>query len=157
MEEAARNRDQLEYGTARRVSTAYEGMPGDAAHGRQVARDFLTSVQAVHGFPVSDRAMETVQLVVSELLTNAFRHAPGPCLLDLELLGGRVRITVWDNSSALPTPSPRDPARVGQHGLEIVMAVSQSFEVHREPLGKRMVAAVMLADDPDGDIAGHRP
>jgi hypothetical protein len=37
------------------------------------------------------------------------------------------------------------------------MAVCQSFEVHREPVGKRTTAAVELADDPGGDAAGHRP
>lgn len=37
------------------------------------------------------------------------------------------------------------------------MAVSQSFEVHREPVGKRTVAAIMLADAPDGNASGHRP
>jgi hypothetical protein len=50
-----------------------------------------------------------------------------------------------------------DPGRVGQHGLEIVMAVCQDFEVHREPVGKRPVASVMLADDPGGVVsARHR-
>jgi hypothetical protein len=57
----------------------------------------------------------------------------------------------------LPVARAADPGRVGAHGLEIVVAVSQSFEVHREPVGKRTVAAVMLADDPDGDVAGHQP
>jgi hypothetical protein len=45
---------------------------------------------------------------------------------------------------------------VGQHGLEIVMAVCRSFEMHREPVGKRIVAAVVLADDPVGDEASDQ-
>ncbi|WP_345664702.1 hypothetical protein [Streptomyces venetus] len=40
--------------------------------------------------------------------------------------------------------------------MEIVTAVCQSFEVHRELVGKR-TAAVMLADDDAGDISGHQP
>jgi anti-sigma regulatory factor (Ser/Thr protein kinase) len=140
-----------------RVSQAYEGNPGDIAQGREVARIFLTRLQCVHGLPVSARAMDIVQLVVSELLTNACKYSCGPCLLDLELAGGRVEVTVWDSEPALPVAGAADPGRIGQHGLEIVMAVCQSFEVHREPVGKRTTAAVMLADDPGGDTAGHQP
>lgn len=56
----------------------------------------------------------------------------------------------------LPSVQAADPERVGQHSLEIVMAVSQTFCVHREPVGKRITASVVLADDPGGDAAGHQ-
>lgn len=62
------------------VSAAFEGS-AEIAEARDMARDFLTSLQAVHGLPVSARAMGMVQLVVSELVTNARKYAPGPCLL----------------------------------------------------------------------------
>ncbi|WP_458078977.1 hypothetical protein [Streptomyces sp. EMB26] len=54
-----------------------------------------------------------------------------------------------------PAPHPAGPGRGGQHGLGIVMAVCQSFEVRREPLGKRVRAAIVLADGPGGDPAGR--
>ncbi|GGV73969.1 hypothetical protein GCM10010277_87900 [Streptomyces longisporoflavus] len=63
-------------------------------------------MQAVHGIPVSPRVMDVVQLVVSELVTNAYKHAPGPCLLDLEVDGGSVKICVWDAGTTLPTIHP---------------------------------------------------
>jgi anti-sigma regulatory factor (Ser/Thr protein kinase) len=132
----------------------FEGS-GDIAAARGMARDFLESLQAVHGLPVSQRAMGIVQLVVSELVTNTRKYAPGPCLLTLEASAGSVEVTVWDSSATLPAILAPDPGRVGQHGLEIVMAVCRSFEVHREPVGKRIKAAVVLADDPDGDATGH--
>ncbi|GGP56059.1 hypothetical protein GCM10010287_04080 [Streptomyces variabilis] len=47
------------------------------------------------------------------------------------------------------------PGRGGQHGLGIVMAVCQSFEVRREPVGERVRAAIVLADGPGGDSAGR--
>ncbi|MEU9882562.1 ATP-binding protein [Streptomyces phaeochromogenes] len=157
MDGAGQNRGGLLGDGLVRVSQAYEGRAGDIAQGREVARGFLTRLQSVHGLPVSARAMDVVQLVVSELLTNACKYASGPCLLDLELAGGRVEVTVWDSEPVLPVARAADPGRIGQHGLEIVMAVCQSFAVHREPVGKRTTAAVMLADDPGGDIAGHQP
>lgn len=77
-------------------------------------------------------------------------------LLTLELTGEAVTVAVWDTEPQLPVILPRDPQRVGRHGLEVVTAVCQSFEVHREPVGKRVVAAVTWCDDPVGDLAGHR-
>ncbi|MEE1764728.1 ATP-binding protein, partial [Streptomyces sp. SP17KL33] len=37
-----------------------------------------------------------------------------------------------------------DTGRVGQHGLEIVMAVAQGFEARQEPVGKRITARIAL-------------
>jgi anti-sigma regulatory factor (Ser/Thr protein kinase) len=122
---------------------------------RHAARAFLTEVQAVHGIPVSDRAMGMVQLVVSELVTNAHKYAPGPCLLDLEINDGAVEISVWDTDPTLPVAQAADPGRVGQHGMEIVIGVCRSFEMRREPVGKRIKAAIVLADDPGGHPAGR--
>jgi hypothetical protein len=34
--------------------------------------------------------------------------------------------------------------------------VCRSFEVHREPVGKLIKTAVVLADDPGGDAAGRQ-
>jgi anti-sigma regulatory factor (Ser/Thr protein kinase) len=138
------------------ASAAFEGS-AEIAEARDLARGFLVSVQAVHGLPVSARAMGMVQLVVSELVTNARKYAPGPCLLDLEIGEGAVQISVWDSSTTLPSVQAADPERIGQHGLEIAMAVSQTFCVHREPVGKRITAAVELADDPGGAPAGRQP
>ncbi|MFB0619059.1 ATP-binding protein [Streptomyces sp. AGS-58] len=137
------------------VSAAFEGDEGIAA-ARDLARSFLSDVQAVHGLPVSGRVMGMVQLVVSELVTNARKYAPGPCLLTLTVEDGAVQVSVWDSDPTLPAVLAPDPGRIGQHGLEIVMAVSQSFAVHREPMGKRVTATVTLADDPDGGAAGRR-
>ncbi|MFF0190893.1 ATP-binding protein [Streptomyces sp. NPDC005244] len=136
------------------VSAMFEGTE-DIADARRTARDFLMSLQIVHGLPVSPRAMDTVQLVVSELVTNAHKYAPGSCLLTMETRQGAVEVTVWDSGATLPLILGPDPERIGQHGLEIVMAGCRSFEVHREPVGKRIRVVVVLADDPGGDPAGH--
>lgn len=98
----------------------------------------------------------SVVLVVSELVSNAHRHAPGPCLLTLALRDGGIAVTVWDGGASLPTFSPRDPARIGRHGLEVVTALSRSFEIHRETTGKRITAVVPLTDHSDGITAAHR-
>jgi anti-sigma regulatory factor (Ser/Thr protein kinase) len=101
--------------------------------------------------------MDLTQLVVSELVTNARKYAPGPVLMDLRIAGDPVEVVVWDCDPVLPVARAADAGRVGQHGLEIVMAVAQGFEAHREPVGKRITARIALLDDPGGAIAGRRP
>ncbi len=146
--------DQLSAGRPLLSAVALEG--GERiAKARDAARRFMIEVQAVHGIPVSERAMGLAELVVSELVTNAHKYAPGPCLLDLEVSDGAVEISVWDSDPALPVPREADPHRIGKHGLEIVMAVCRSFEIRREPVGKRVKAAIVLADDPGGHPAGR--
>lgn len=115
----------------------------------------MTEVQAVHGIPVSDRATGLVELVVSELVTNAHTYAPGLCLLDLKVSDGAVEISMWDSGPVLPVPRFPAPDRVGKHGLEIVVAVCRSFEIRREPVGKRIRAAIVPGDDPGGHPAGR--
>jgi hypothetical protein len=113
---------------------------------------------AVHGLPVTERAMGMTQLVVSELVTSAVKYAPGPVMLDLQISDGAVRVSVWDSDPVLPEVAVTDPQRVGRHGLEITLAVSQAYEVRRGPVGKRVTTVIALADDPGGNIAWpHHP
>ncbi|AMW11858.1 hypothetical protein A4E84_21565 [Streptomyces qaidamensis] len=52
-------------------------------------------------------------------------------------------------------PGRAGSGRVGSGGMvEVAMAACLSFEVRREPVGKRVKAAIVLADDPGGDPAG---
>ncbi|MFI2511727.1 ATP-binding protein [Streptomyces sp. NPDC018972] len=142
---------------AMHTTVALDGKGTDIAHARHLAVGFLTRVQAEYGLPVSQRAMDVTQLVVSELVTNARKYAPGPALLDLRIAGDTIVVSVWDSDSVLPIARAADVGRVGQHGLEIVMAVAQGFEARREPVGKRITARLALADDPGGALTGHPP
>jgi anti-sigma regulatory factor (Ser/Thr protein kinase) len=105
--------------------------------------------------PVSERALGMTQLVVSELVTNAVKYAPGPIALELRILDGAVRVSVWDSAPVLPDVAAGDPRRVGGHGLEITLAVSQAYEVHREPVGKRVTALIALTDGPEAAFTGR--
>ncbi|MFF9850451.1 ATP-binding protein [Streptomyces litmocidini] len=145
------------YGRALQTTVALEGDGTDIAQARHLASGFLTRVQAEHGLPVSQRALDLTQLVVSELVTNAHKYAPGPVLLDLRVIGDLVEVVVWDSDPVLPIARAADAGRVGQHGLEIVMAVAQGFEAQREPVGKRVTARLALVDDPGGAVSGRPP
>ncbi|MEU0414775.1 ATP-binding protein [Streptomyces griseorubiginosus] len=131
-------------------TVALEGDGASIADARRHAAEFLARVQAEHGLSISQRAVDVTRLVVSELVTNALKYAPGPVLLDLRIAGDMVEVVVWDGDPVLPVARAADVGRVGQHGLEIVMAVAQGFEAQREPVGKRITARIALADDSGG-------
>jgi two-component sensor histidine kinase len=125
---------------------AWSGPPPPAARARAEADALLSALQDTHRIAVAPRAADGIRLVVSELIANAARHAPGPGRLDLRAAGrGRlVRITVWDTSPAMPQPRPSDPRRVGGHGLEIVTALSSRLFVQHAAEGKQITADVPL-------------
>ncbi|WP_369221397.1 ATP-binding protein [Streptomyces sp. R39] len=150
------------------VTIALDGAAGCIAGARDRTWEFLTRVQPEYGLPVTARTMDLAQLVVSELVTNALKYAPGPVLLRLRVVDGMVEIEIWDSEPTLPLARAADAGRVGQHGLEIVLAVVQGFEARREPVGKCVTARLALFDDPllgfggpargGGRAApGHRP
>ncbi len=131
-----------------RIASTLCGDDDDIARARHLSADFLARVRTEHGLDVSRRAVDLTRLVVSELVTNVRKYAPGPASLDLRIDGDAVEITVWDRDPVLPVARAADIGRVGQHGLEIVMAVARSFEARREPVGKRIIVTLALTDDP---------
>ncbi|OKJ90245.1 hypothetical protein AMK31_00330 [Streptomyces sp. TSRI0107] len=70
-----------------------------AAH---VARVTVRAVLSSHG---RDEVLDAVELLVSELVTNAYLHTDGPASLRLTALtDGRLRVGVWDSDPRIPAP-----------------------------------------------------
>ncbi|MFI0811949.1 ATP-binding protein [Streptomyces echinatus] len=147
-------RDAASAGCPLQITVALAGDGTDIARARHLAADFLSRGRSEHALAVSQRGMDLTQLVVSELVTNACKYAPGPALMGLRIDGGAVEVTVWDSDPVLPVARAADAGRVGQHGLEIVMAVAQGFQAQREPVGKRITARIPLTDAPGGRLDG---
>ncbi|MFF6771977.1 ATP-binding protein [Streptomyces sp. NPDC012637] len=117
---------------------------GAIASARAFTADFLAAAPSSTSGPVAQERVELAQLVVSELVTNAVRHAAGPCRLLLELRRDTLDISVFDGEAAAPVPRGHDPRRIGQHGVEIVLAVCESLSVEPAPEGKRVRACLSL-------------
>ena len=144
---------------AHAVGVAVPLNDGDAsiAEARHLAVDFLTRARTDQHVAVSARAMDLTQLVVSELVTNACKYAPGPLLMELSIVDATVAVTVHDSASSQPVARAEDPHRIGGHGLEIVMAVAQKFQVQLEPAGKYITAHIALTDEPATGASARQP
>ncbi|MFG2810405.1 MULTISPECIES: ATP-binding protein [Streptomyces] len=127
-----------------RVGFALGGDDGCIADARQRALAFLKQAGEEYGLTVPARAQHLTQLVVSELVTNAYKYAPGPVLVELGLTARAVEVVVWDSDPTVPAARAADPGRIGGHGLEIVKAVTDALSVHRETVGKRVAARIDL-------------
>ncbi|WP_461110717.1 ATP-binding protein [Streptomyces calidiresistens] len=140
---------------APRLTAALDGIAGDIARARHLTADFLTRP---HPDPApSPRVVEIARLVVSELVTNACKYAPGPLVMELRLTGAALRIEVRDSAPMTPAARTADPTRVGRHGLEIVTALTGGVEVRPESNGKRVIAHLPLRPDPPPDPAPGTP
>lgn len=119
------------------------------ADARQATREFLAETAPIFAvdLPLTDDDAGMAQLVVSELVTNAHKYAPGPSRLILTRTPDSFQVAVEDTNADLPRPRGADPWRVGQHGLEIVVAVCRTLDVRREAVGKRVTAVLDLTGD----------
>ncbi|MDO0929337.1 ATP-binding protein [Streptomyces sp. TG1A-8] len=136
--------------TALRYGAVWDSGAARAADARQALRAFLAYAPRTGRDPLPGPLALDAELAVSELVTNAVRHAPGPCGMTLRLSGEELAITVWDTSAEEPVARGADPRRVGGHGLHLVHAVSDRVVVAPHPTGKQVTAHLRLAP-------GHRP
>jgi len=82
------------------------------------AREFVASKLQTWGI---DKAYPDVELLTSELVTNAIRHADGDVEISIDHSNTDcVRIEVRDLSERLPVMRPLETARDGGWGLHIV-------------------------------------
>ncbi|WP_033210660.1 ATP-binding protein [Streptomyces bikiniensis] len=131
-----------------RAGYALDGDGTRIADARHHATAFLDKARAAHDLTLSERARDLTVLVVSELVTNACKYAPGPVLMELRISTESVEVVVWDSDPVVPAVLSADPSRVGRHGMEIVKAVTTDLLIEQEPVGKRITARIVLSDDP---------
>ncbi|WP_258308652.1 ATP-binding protein [Streptomyces sp. NWU339] len=136
-----------------RSGVAWDSGVARAADARRVLRAFLGRVPLSGRPPVPALPALDAELVVSELVTNAIRHAPGPCGLILQLCDRELAITVWDTSTAEPTVNQGDRHRVGGHGLHLVHTVSDRVVLASRPPGKQITAHLRLTANVERDAA----
>lgn len=80
---------------------------------------------------VSEDTMFRAQLLATELVTNAVRHAGSPVELTVALGEGRVRIQARDGSPATPASPPAE-SETRHRGLFLVEDLSEDWGVEVE-------------------------
>lgn len=114
------------------LSTSVAEFSAPAGRGAAaLTRDFVRRTLVDWGYRGNH---DDVVLVVSELVTNALRHAAGTPLLRLVGAGPGLRIEVADASPALPRSRPAGTS--GGWGLTLVQRLTARWGADPRPDGK---------------------
>ncbi|QEV22661.1 MULTISPECIES: ATP-binding protein [Streptomyces] len=120
---------------------------------RHAVRDLL----ARQGVPASDDLIEGLLLIVSELVTNAVRHAAllSPMLAVEVAVGAEwVRVSVEDDHPYRPTALVADHGQTGGRGLLIVREITQeaggACDVEHTASGGKVIWAALPLKPGDG-------
>ncbi|WP_055531653.1 SpoIIE family protein phosphatase [Streptomyces graminilatus] len=121
-------------------------VPEAVRHSRRFTRRTLRAWSAA-GEPDIHQNMDTVLLVVSELVTNALVHTDGRVRLDLTLFNGRLRVAVADNSPRTPVKSTNlGWEATGGRGILLVEAMSAVWGTVPVSGGKQVWSEIALND-----------
>jgi anti-sigma regulatory factor (Ser/Thr protein kinase) len=103
--------------------------PGSVARGRRWA---VRQAERAHA---DAEATRTVELLTSEVLTNAVVHTRAHRHIDLtaECRADRVRVSVTDPDPTLPVVRPGSPGRAGGHGMRMVDALASRWGIDLHP------------------------
>lgn len=85
---------------------------------------------------------DELALIVSELVTNAVRHAEPPVEMEIEVTDDEVLIAVDDGSPGRPGACLVPSEAEGGRGLQMVEAISAETGVRPNPPGKTVWAAL---------------
>lgn len=130
--------------TARPARGAAASFPSELASVR-AARRFLR--RWLDGAPGLEPALDSAELALSEVASNAVLHAHTPFDVRLLPLDGGLRVEVTDRWPGLPAVKRHGQQAPTGRGLELVLAVAQEFGVEPHgPDGKTVWFEVRVED-----------
>jgi anti-sigma regulatory factor (Ser/Thr protein kinase) len=114
------------------VSSTYElpSRPSSARLARRLARGAMGGC--------AEPLVETAELLITELISNAVRHASSPPVMRIDVDSGTVRIAVSDESTKTPDVRHADPEDEGGRGLLLVESLATSWGWTRTTGGKQI-------------------
>lgn len=115
-------------GDAPRLSVDFDGSSGTTALALDAADAFLVALARTCP-PSRPSAHADVLLAVSELVTNAVRHAPGPLTVRLAVVSDSIHISVRDSSRVPPEPRSPEMTGAGGFGWPILQRLSRGLNV----------------------------
>jgi serine phosphatase RsbU (regulator of sigma subunit)/anti-sigma regulatory factor (Ser/Thr protein kinase) len=112
--------------------------PESAGLARRAAREFLREHDLEH-------LADVVQLLTSEIVTNAVVHAGTPVGLRMSAIGDRLRVEARDASRARPVRRDLDLEALDGRGLLLLDRMSTAWDVRRTAEGKTVWFELDLA------------
>jgi anti-sigma regulatory factor (Ser/Thr protein kinase) len=107
------------------IRTTLTPFPASVGTARRFVRDVLTTRM------VGYRVVDTVELLTSEVVTNALVHARSAPELTVEVLDDVVRVEVSDTSTGEPVLQQPDPESASGRGIAIVELLAAGWGVER--------------------------
>ena len=118
-----------------RPTGRHEAFPPSLLSVREARRFVRTSVSTY--LPVPD--LETVELLTSEVVTNAVVHAGSSPVVEVAADGGTVRVSVEDHDPAWPMPRAVPEDATSGRGMGLVDTMADAWGVEQAaPRGKRI-------------------
>ncbi|MEV5608272.1 ATP-binding protein [Streptomyces sp. NPDC052225] len=111
-------------------------------HARSVGRARMLFREQAGSWELPQDVTETAELLLSELMTNAYRHAKVPAGREIRaravLTQDRLRVLVTDASGALPAPRTASAEEESGRGLALVEMLADEWgaEVREGGVGK---------------------
>jgi anti-sigma regulatory factor (Ser/Thr protein kinase) len=127
-------------------------LPTVGASGDRHERMFIATPTALHDVRrfvrdalapwLDDEGLADAEIVVSELATNAVRHARSPFRVGVSVAPAAIRIAVRDATFALPERVGPEGVPVGGRGIVLVVALARDWGAIPEPDGKTVWAEI---------------
>lgn len=95
-----------------------------------------------------DQDVDTINLLVSELVTNAVVHGGSDADVAVRLTDSAVRISVADAGEGMPTRKDADASATSGRGIGLVDELASAWGVEPLPVGKAIWFEVPRADRP---------
>ncbi|MEV6972533.1 ATP-binding protein [Kitasatospora sp. NPDC093806] len=126
-----------------RVLPSAEAVPNARRRVIQAVRDW--------GLPLAEDALRDVELLSSELITNAVCHTHAPCVVWVSWDSDRLRVEVTDVGHELPAAGGIDVDATDGRGLFLVAALATDWGTEPDPAGKRIWFEVGIAAAVSGE------
>lgn len=116
--------------------------------GDPIRRGRSFAVGAARDLGAGPRALAVVELLASELITNAvkFGGRDGVVSVAVRADGALLRIEVSDGSRRSPAVDPDRPAHLGGHGMKLVETLSEDWGVVPGRAGGKTVWLTLAPD-----------
>ncbi|MFJ2719785.1 ATP-binding protein [Streptomyces sp. NPDC087437] len=121
-----------------------------AADAVPAARRQVVSLAQDLGLPLSDQALETVELLAGELIANAVQYTHAPCDVSVRRADERLRVEVTDTNASVPSVVEAGANDESGRGLLLVNALAADWGTQPEPTGKTTWFEIVSEPSTDG-------